>query len=77
MSSRSACKYCGAPIRWATTQGGKAMPLNLDPDPRGNQELIPHGGGDQVKRADMFTPEHRRYMPHWAKCPGAKAARRR
>ncbi len=77
MTGQSTCKYCGAVIRWATTEAGKAMPLNPEPDARGNQELLAHGGGDRVRGAGPSTPDHRRYKPHWATCPGANKARRR
>lgn len=71
------CKYCGRPVRWATwADSGKRIPLEAEPDPRGNLELIPHGGGDKVKRADLFTADHRRYKPHFASCPEADRARR-
>jgi hypothetical protein len=30
------CHSCGAPIFWAHTQEGKRIPMNPDPDPKGN-----------------------------------------
>lgn len=74
--SRSTCKYCGAAIRWATTEAGKPMPLDPSPNPRGNQELS--RDGERVKAAHpVYTPDHLRYMPHWKSCPHADRARRR
>lgn len=76
------CSSCGAPIRWARTVNGKAMPLDADPVPSGNVRL---GwiGGKQV--AILLTDPAERaaaqiegpvYLPHFATCPNANEHRK-
>jgi hypothetical protein len=62
------CKACGAPMIWARTGSGKAMPLDAQPNPAGNVELI----GDSAKvwgTSHVWPPEQPRFMPHHATCP--------
>ncbi|HAM56177.1 MAG TPA: hypothetical protein DCQ64_12545 [Candidatus Rokubacteria bacterium] len=66
--SSGKCKGCGAPILWATTRNGKPIPLDRDPDPKGNIVLA-------GPLARLFTADDAgatRYMPHHATCPKAK-----
>lgn len=60
------CKACSAPILWAKTPAGKAMPLNADRDPDGNVELR-DGVAHVVGKAAPKLGE--RYMPHHATRP--------
>jgi hypothetical protein len=63
---------------WALTESGKPMPVDIEPDPRGN--LILYRGhdlsmrcrvaGDGVKVGD-------RHRPHFATCPDADSWRQR
>jgi hypothetical protein len=81
MSER--CRTCKAPIRWAVTEQGRPIPLDLDPQPDGNICLAAahaHGG---MARA-IVIPEQRRadwegelYRAHWATCEFADEHRRR
>ena len=36
------CSSCKAPIRWAITEAGNLMPLDAEPNPRGEWRLAPH-----------------------------------
>jgi hypothetical protein len=66
MSTR-ACKFCGGRIRFVTVESGRAMPVNLDPDPAGNVVM-------EEGIARVLTAEQRRHwtgprlMPHTATC---------
>lgn len=42
------CRACKKPIQWATSELGKAMPIDAEPDARGNVELVLIGGGPGV-----------------------------
>jgi hypothetical protein len=76
------CRSCKAPIRWATTDNGRSMPLDHEPDDRGEWQLaaaLVRGGTPRV----VHVPAGRRaelagslYMPHWATCPYADEHRR-
>jgi hypothetical protein len=64
----TSCRACGAPIIWARTGSGKAMPLDAQPNPAGNVELT----GDSCKvwgTAHDWPEDQLRYMPHHATCP--------
>lgn len=75
------CRSCGAPIIWAQTVNGKAMPIDAEPVPDGNVLLT----GRRVEtRRGTLAPECRvegdtpmfpdgadRYMSHFATCPQA------
>lgn len=75
------CSSCGAEVRWALTEGGRFMPLNADPDPRGEWQLAAEARG-HAPRA-LYVREDRRaqfkrelMMTHWATCPFADDHRR-
>jgi hypothetical protein len=75
------CRSCRAPIRWATTANGRAMPVDLEPVPDGNLWL---GRGPYGAVIASVVPEERReelagelYLPHFATCPHAHKHRRR
>lgn len=71
--STSTCRGCGAPIRWVRTTHGNLMPLDAEPDPDGNVELIDSFLDGLVAvvhtQPTMFGGE--RWMPHHATCPDA------
>ena len=74
----SRCRSCGAEVRWAHTTFGKLMPLDAEPDPNGNVELV--GKGQQqlaIVHAQPTMDGGLRYMPHHATCPDAEQWRRR
>lgn len=64
------CKACSAPIRWAMTQKGKRMPLDLEPSEAGTWVLdgeVANLLARPVRDAAIWP----RYIPHWATCPSA------
>ena len=72
------CRACGAPIVWASTVHGRAMPIDADPDPDGNIELVADAKGRTVAhvhhdgQASLFG-DVQRWMPHFATCPNWEA----
>lgn len=76
------CRSCRAPIRWAITDAGRPMPLDAEPDPRGEWRLAA-GARGEAPRA-VHVPEDRRaglerelMIVHWATCPYADEHRKR
>lgn len=73
------CRSCGAPVYFAVTATGKAMPVDVSPREDGNIQLLWDGqriaavylGGDLSKH-----PGPRR-ISHFATCKDAKAWRKR
>ncbi|MGH3476019.1 MAG: hypothetical protein ACRDQD_04190 [Nocardioidaceae bacterium] len=74
----STCRSCGAPIQWAKTAMGKAMPLDAEPSPNGNVHL--HGDVAVVLVADdigrVRATGARLYLSHFVTCPDAQKWRR-
>lgn len=70
MPGRNECSACGAPIRWERTEKGKAMPLNQEPDPKGNVILKPYADGMRahILHKDEADLPGTRFMPHHATC---------
>lgn len=62
--SSTTCKSCGARIRWAVTQAGKKMPVDV------------RMGGDAIKRLATGGYEVSSDHVHWATCPHAREHRR-
>lgn len=75
----SACRGCGAPIRWVRTEHGNLMPIDPDPDPDGNVELVDDLGEELVAivHAQPTLTGGDRWMPHHATCPDADQFRGR
>ena len=70
----SKCRKCPAEIQFCKTSFGKWMPIDADPDPKGNLYKTGESveGVDVVETVSLFTPaDAERYMPHWATCPAA------
>lgn len=78
-SRRIRCSRCKEPIVFARTMaapsgtGGKAMPLDLYPNPDGNVAVRETGGGRLVCRVLGKDEDHdrqveQRAMPHFATC---------
>ena len=67
------CRGCSRPVRWATTQAERQMPLDPEPDQNGN--VVARLGDSQTWYARIPTtespqaPTERRFMPHVATCP--------
>lgn len=77
------CRSCQQPIRWETTPAGKAIPLDPDPHPSGNVDVV-YVGGELVAivlgPADAVSAQaagHKLYRSHFATCPNADAHRKR
>jgi len=68
------CRSCGAPILWAKTAKGKAIPLDPEPSQVGNIEL--DGQTARYVSPDM-NALGRRYVSHFSTCPAASEHRRR
>lgn len=66
--SGSKCRGCGAPIRWAETDAGKRMPLDLKPEKRAVSEET-EDGRSIVRIVDAW-------VPHWGTCPVADTFKR-
>lgn len=64
----STCRGCGAPIRWVRTIHGGLMPLDAEPDPDGNVELVDHFAVVH-SQPTLFGGD--RWMPRHATCPDA------
>jgi hypothetical protein len=73
----SKCTSCSAPILWAVTINDKFMPVDAEPSPDGNVELIEEG---RIRRAIVHTQPLLApislHKPHWATCPNASEHRK-
>lgn len=70
----SACRQCGAPIRWVkTAKHGKQMPLDAEPTPEGTVLLRPDDGAavvlDIPDRDRLLAQGAVVYRAHFASCP--------
>lgn len=76
---RAKCNRCKAPIMWARTvagengPGGKAIPIDPDPNPAGNVAVRPQRRGELLARVLTKGEDHDhqtevRAMPHFATC---------
>ncbi len=81
----SACRTCGAPIIWARTEAGKAIPMDAEPVPVGTSPLgtfiLERSGrranSDPLMRApDIADVGVDRFRSHFATCPDARQHRR-
>ena len=69
------CRSCGAPIRWARTEKGKRIPLDVEPVgnlPRGAFTLAVEG--DDLLAKSVFPASY--YVSHFATCPCADEHRK-
>lgn len=61
------CRRCGAEIRWLRTTAGKAMPVDVEPNPAGNVYLL--DGLVHVLHKDEQQPANvALLMVHFASC---------
>ncbi len=87
MTETPHCRSCGAPIVWARTNSGKAMPVDAEPVEDGN--VVLRTGPDQSVTAyvlskrdaegiqlDMYVSRDL-YVSHFTTCPTANTWRRR
>lgn len=75
----SACRSCGAEIRWERTAAGKPIPL--DPEPVADGNLAIRDDGRVVAYIDgdgerIALGRPLRYVTHFATCPNADQHRR-
>lgn len=68
------CKACQAPIMWAETSAGKAIPIDVSAAADGNIVLYPGPGSGKLialfgEKALSGSTE--RYKSHFATCPRA------
>lgn len=74
MSAVTKCRRCDKPVTWATSEGGKAMPLDLYAYDDGNVQLIPNPRGPGqiahvMTKAELNDPPPGpRYKAHFATC---------
>lgn len=73
LASAKLCGRCLAPIAWARTETGKAMPISLEPDPAGNVAVRVTATGQiraRVLTKERFAAEgtERLHLPHVATC---------
>ena len=77
------CRSCKAPIRWAVTERGYAIPLDLEPVDGGNIRLAGARAKGGTPRAVIVAEDRRAefagelYISHFASCPYADQHRRR
>lgn len=67
------CRSCPAEIIWAVTPRGKSIPIDAEPNPDGNVELLPPKPGTRAPVAVVhgqppLAAEHPIHMPHCATC---------
>jgi hypothetical protein len=75
------CRTCKAPIRWAITDQGYPIPLDLEPVDDGNLRLAGARYKGGTPRALHVAPENRAefagelYRTHFVTCPYAEQHR--
>ena len=73
----SACRSCGAPIRWVRTTYGRLVPIDPDPVSNGNIVIQPISGtADYVRKGAYIDQTWDRYVSHFVTCPDADAWRK-
>ena len=60
MGERGQCKSCNAHVLWVTTDSGKKMPLDFEPERR-----------FVIDSATMVARQRNTYVSHFATCPHA------
>lgn len=67
------CRTCDAPIIWARTPGGKAIPVDSEPRPDGN--LVLEFNGEEGVTA-RYVSEGGTHVSHFVTCPDADTHRK-
>jgi hypothetical protein len=78
----SACRSCGAPVIWALSERGRAIPVDAQSCIGGNITLKyppihETDGGAVEPRAVVGTPGSGNYVSHFATCPDRAKWRKR
>ena len=83
-SNFSACRACGAEIRWIKTRDGKSMPCNQEgvfftPGGGPHTFVTPQGMVVRGTKGVSWRSHDGRfgYTPHWATCPQADRFRKK
>ena len=66
----SECKGCGARVFYVKTERGKYVPLNAQPDPKGNIVIL-DGLACVFRPFLLFETTEPRYTSHFSTCPKA------
>lgn len=72
----SRCRSCGGHVRWAKTEAGKNIPVDLQEIEGGNLRLI-NVGGRWIAKVIQAKPDVKAFRTHFASCPNADGHRRR
>jgi len=76
MADLGRCRACRAPIKWARTEKGNAIPLDPGPRTDGNLELVP-GKKDVVRVVRLDSPPSDfRWVTHFVTCPARRQMRK-
>lgn len=75
MPKPSACRSCGRPIYWTTTENGKKMPVDVAKTEAGTFRLARDPDGDLLSIHQGFRLAGG-YQSHFATCPHADQHRR-
>lgn len=72
------CRSCSAEIIWCETSNGKAMPVDFEPDPNGNVELVQRTAHWPLAIVHPQPPMVAAdlHQSHFATCAHANAHRR-
>ncbi len=76
-AEQGTCRSCGAPIWWVcTAASAQRIPLDAQPDPEGNIEMVKVGGswlaGVLEQTEALFDVDGAlRWRSHFASCPDA------
>lgn len=80
------CRSCKAPVIWVKTSKGSDMPIDAEPNVKGNMTIETRTVEDNGHMRDvvfatvvapLFAMGQLRYMSHFATCKQAKSWRRR
>jgi hypothetical protein len=79
------CRSCGARIRFAETEKGRRMPIDVKPSENGNVQLIPGVkgpvaivlGGQRLEEFRKSHPTWPLFTSHFATCVSAEKYRQR
>lgn len=77
------CRSCKAPIRWAKTESGKSMPLDIEPVADGNVVVddigVAHVLKDRaaINESLLLGPDTLSFKSHFVTCAFADTHRRK
>jgi hypothetical protein len=77
VAERPTCRSCGAPLLWARTKRGRAIPLDPQERPDGNVAVTFTLDGDGTPLAQVVARGAGGHVAHFDTCPHAAEHRRR